>query len=434
MTRDHSEGQSSSSATSAVPAAVRDAVQQSIADAPREFDLSSGEGFCQATRAAARLAQLNALPADLEVLERELAEQSPAAPLSTQLALKLARSKAYVRAIDEPSFLSVVFAVYKEHERVLRPTEHAHGEDFLRRKVAQLKWLCDGTALDWELIAVDDGCPAGTGRLLEQIAREEGYGERVRVLHLADAIAKGVAVTRPLTTPDDSRKGGSIAYGMWDAVQTQRPNHVVVFTDADLSTHLGETGLLVHEIRAGALAAIGSRREETSVVIKGASRNDRGKLFIYLWKRLLAPLHRLTDTQCGFKAFDARHVAELTADLLEKKFAFDIELLLRVELMRSGSIAKVPVAWIDSEALSTTTDIQPYLPMLKQAAAMYCHYLEADPQAETFAAFIEQLDEARWQALLDHIPEAITSRDPATFGAFDAISAADLAAASGARS
>jgi hypothetical protein len=50
--------------------------------------------------------------------------------------------------------------------------------------------------------------------------------------------------------------------------------------------------------------AIGSRREPDSVVVKQGTRNDRGKLFIYLWKRMVPVLGDIIDTQCGFKAFD----------------------------------------------------------------------------------------------------------------------------------
>ena len=50
-------------------------------------------------------------------------------------------------------------------------------------------------------------------------------------------------------------------------------------------------------------AVIGSRREEASIVVKKGVRNLRGKLFIYLWKRLIPNLNYVVDTQCGFKAF-----------------------------------------------------------------------------------------------------------------------------------
>ena len=53
----------------------------------------------------------------------------------------------------------------------------------------------------------------------------------------------------------------------------------------------------------------------------------------------------------------------LVDEMIEKKFAFDIELLLRAELKKIDSISKVAIAWIDGDTASTTTDIQPYLVM-----------------------------------------------------------------------
>jgi hypothetical protein len=119
-------------------------------------------------------------------------------------------------------------------------------------------------------------------------------------------------------------------------------------------------------------------------------------------------------------------------DLLEKKFAFDIELLIRIRLRGQDSIARVPVAWIDSEALSTTTDIQPYLPMLKAIVKMYRAYLPADPGADGFAAFVDNLTEDAWSRLVENIPAGIAQREPAEFGGFSGVSAAELERAAGA--
>ncbi|MCP3984272.1 MAG: hypothetical protein GY723_07775, partial [bacterium] len=45
----------------------------------------------------------------------------------------------------------------------------------------------------------------------------------------------------------------------------------------------------------------------------------------------------------------------MVGEVEERGFAFDIELLTRIELRRPGAIAVVPTVWIDSEAESTTT-------------------------------------------------------------------------------
>ncbi len=345
------------------------------------------------------------------------------------LVLKIVRSKLLVRKMRDPLSVSVVFAVYKEHNRIRKKSEHPHGEDFLIKKVEQLRWLfSDNTNINWQLIVVDDGCPEGSGTIAREIAIKEQLAEEVRVLFLADAIDQRIGPVGTLSSTSDSQKGGSIVYGMWDAVQKAgTEGHIVVYTDADLSTHLGQVGLLLDPILTEEkLAAIGSRRETDSVVVKTGSRNSRGKLFIYLWKRLLAQLGDIVDTQCGFKAFKAEIVEEIADGILEKKFAFDIELLLRTLLIRQSSIAKVGIAWIDSEAASTTTDLSPYLPMLKAIVEMYRKYVPALEESDRFAAFIDALTEREFMILLDSIPEPILEREPYEFTNFKEVKAEEL--------
>ena len=390
-----------------------------VADAT--FDLTCSQDLDAARELAEVLGRDRTSAVALAELESELVATRDEVPLAVHLAVKLARSRALLVEHGGPLFLSVVFAVYKEHERILTADEHPFGEDFLDRKLAQLEWLLAGlSGMDFELVVVDDGCPCASGEVVAAKAAALGErGARVRVLSLAEAIDSGHCVTAGLNSTDESRKGGSVALGMWEAAAAKHPGHVVLFTDADLSTHLGQCGLLAAPVLAGHLVAIGSRRHEHSVVIKGGARNDRGKLFIYLWKGLLAPLTAITDTQCGFKAFDARILPKILDGMIERQFAFDIELMLRAQLERpddTGVIERVAVAWFDSEALSTTTDLQPYLAMLKKAAMMYRRYLPPTPEADELAAFIEELDEDRWQALLAAIPSAITERDPRDFG------------------
>ena len=356
------------------------------------------------------------------------AEAGPEVPIAVRLALKLAASRAAVREIREPAHLSVVFAVYREHTRILRPDEHEHGEDFLRRKLGQLEWLFERTPLHtWDLTVVDDGCPEGSGDLAQAIL-DERPGVNARVLWLADVIDAGPRITHGMASTDDSRKGGSIRYGMWEATRQHRQNHVILFTDADLSTHLSQAGLLLDPIvREGQTAAIGSRRHPASVVLKEGSRDSRGKLFIYVWKRLISRLPGITDTQCGFKAFRADSLGSWIEDVTESGFAFDIEFLLRTEQADPGTISTVPVAWIDSDAASTTTDLQPYLPMLRSAARFYREILPPDPTADEFAGLIESMSEEEFQRLIERIPAAITDREPLEFDEFAGITAAELA-------
>ncbi len=416
------------------PIAVSPLVAGMIEAAPAMLDLTERVHLDQVRADADVLFREYPDRVDLAALEVELAARKDEVPLSVHLAVKLAKSKRIVTAVTDDIHISVVFAVYKEHERIhKRDTAHPHGENFLLRKIEQLQWLfADSPNFSWDMIIVDDGCPDGSGRIAQQILEDHYDGDNVRVLFLAEAIEQGLPVTKPMTSPNDSRKGGSIAYGMWVAAQEARPYHIILFTDADLSTHLGQTGLLVDGIvNQEKLSTIGSRREPTSIVVKKGTRNLRGKLFIYLWKRIIYNIGYIVDTQCGFKAFTAPTVRAIVEDLIEKGFAFDIELLLKTELLQSQAIEKEPIGWIDSEALSTTTDIQPYLGMLKGMVAMYRKYLTPNPESDEFAAFIESLDEPAWQKLVDNIPAGIASREPAEFDVYHGVSVANLQAAIG---
>ena len=359
---------------------------------------------------------------ELLIVENSLIQKPDPPSIFLLLALKIAQSRLIIDQVDRPILISVVFAVYKEHNRILPPELHPHGEDFLRRKVDQMNKLCSGNPyVKWELIIVDDGCPEESGIIANQIVIKEHLDEYVRVLYLEDAIRQNISVVKSLKSTSESQKGGAILYGMWDAISKQnKEDQYVIYTDADLSTHLGQLGLLVNPLIQGDhLISIGSRRENNSVVVKQGMRNARGKLFIYLWKRLIKPLHDVTDTQCGFKAFKKDILFQILDNLVEKKFAFDIELLLKGKLVDANVITKVGIAWIDSEEASTTTDLQPYLPMLKAIVKMYKKYLPHEKEAEPFAEFINQLDESGFQKLVDNIPNDILKRDPSTYDKFN---------------
>lgn len=399
-----------------------------ITGSPESLNLTDEEHLEQVKIAADSLFALYPGQESLEQLEAQLAARKDQIPLFLHLAVKLAKSKRIIASIDHRHHISVIFAVYKERIRIQTSEVHPLGENFLLRKIAQLEWLFDPFPnFSWDLTLVDDGDPENTGVIAEQIIASQRLQDSVKVLYLEEAIRRNLPVTRPLTSADQSQKGGSITYGMWAAAQKDHPGQIIVYTDADLSTHLGQTGLLVDGLaHQGMDAAIGSRREDLSIVVKKGVRNTRGKLFIYLWKRLIPNLNYIVDTQCGFKAFTADTARAVVDDLIEKKFAFDIELLLKTELRRPGSIRKVPIAWIDSEAASTTTDLEPYLSMLQGIVAIYRKYLPKNPEAESFARFIDSLDDARWRRLVANIPSEITSRDPADFGNYNPVSADDL--------
>lgn len=394
----------------------------------KNLDLTNSENLIKVQSLADSLYEEILTVELLQKLEKELTTEKNNVGLSLQLAVKIALSKRILSQIKQKIHLTVVFAIYKEHTRILTGNEHEHGEDFLMRKIEQMKNLTkEFPNITWDMLIVDDGCPEKSGKIAQQILKEKYSGDNVKVLFLKDAIEKNEKTIENLKSTNESRKGASIEYGMYYATKIKKENHIIIFTDADLSTHLGQCGLLVDGIiNRNKKSGIASRREPASVVVKKGTRNTRGKLFIYLWKRMISPLNYIVDTQCGFKAFKAETVNKIILDNIEKKFAFDIELLLKTDLLEHKSIEKVPVAWIDSEAASTTTDIQPYLSMLKSISEMYKKYLPQNNEADDFAELINYLSEEKWNKLLENIPKEIAEKEPYEFDLFNDIKASKL--------
>jgi hypothetical protein len=251
--------------------------------------------------------------------------------------------------------------MYKEHNRIRTRAEHPAGEDFLRRKVSQLKWLFEGE-IDkaWELVFVNDGCPGKSGEIAERIIRQEGYNN-VRVLFLADAIAERSPVTKGLTSTDDSQKGGAIQYGMWSVIREQHDNarHIVIYTDSDLSTNIAQAGLLLLQLEnKKRMCTIGTRYDTggvycTPIGAQGLTNYDHMMLVFrhFIRTKLLPQLGEVVDTQCGFKAFKAEVLKKVLEQMTDKRFSFDMELLLLTALHsgRGGdAVGKAPIVWVES--------------------------------------------------------------------------------------
>ena len=402
-------------------------IDELIADAPADLDLRNASHLDAVDELTEAILDAHENPTSIAAFERQLASED--APLSARLAAKVAQSRALAEAHPDSTRVTVVVAMYAEHERLRPASEHPHGEDALARKVSQLdRLLGDLPNWEWHLLLVDDGCPYGSGAVAEEIIRSNGWQDRVDVLYLQDGIDERSPGVGTLRTTDESRKGGSIQYGMWVAAHDDSPEHAIVFTDADLSTHLGQIGSLVVPLgEAETTISIGSRREPLSAVAKRGDRNARGKLFIYLWKQILGSLDGVTDTQCGFKAFPADRTRAWVEACREKQFAFDIELLLLAHDDGRGSIARMPVAWIDSDAASTTDD-GAYLTMLQSVARMYRDHLPPNAASDEFADLVEELDAEAWLRLLANVPEDLLDLDPTEFDEHGAVvSAAELA-------
>lgn len=336
-------------------------VIETTRDMPLSMDLTDSEQERQAFDISELLLDLYPLEDELGRVSSRIVTEHRKYPVILHLALKLALSKLSLKLISAPIFSSFIVAMYNEHNRIRTNIEHPSGEDFLRRKVSQLNWLFEGEVdKKWELIFVDDGCPEKSGDIAAEIIQQEKYNN-VRVLFLADGIEEGTPVTKDLYSTSDSQKGGAIQYGMWSAIQEHHRNdhHIVFFTDSDLSTNIAQAGLLLSQLEdKNRMCAIGTRYSAGGVYCtpKGAMGvTDYDRLMLvfrhFIRSKLLPQIGEIIDTQCGFKAFKSEILKNVLDRMTDKRFSFDLELLLRTALQcgsRDNLIGEAPIVWIES--------------------------------------------------------------------------------------
>lgn len=162
----------------------------------------------------------------------------------------------------------------------------------------------------WEVILVDDGSTDATSHLLDIFAKTN----------------KGFIVVHN----QHQGKAGTVVSGVDKA-----KGSIVLFSDLDQATPIGEVEKLLPWFDKGFDVVIGSRNRKR----EGAplSRIIMARGFMML-RGIILGLKGITDTQCGFKGF-RRHVAK--------------DIFSRLQLYRSGSVVHGPMvtAGFDIEAL-----------------------------------------------------------------------------------
>ncbi len=153
-----------------------------------------------------------------------------------------------------------------------------------------------------EVVFVDDGSSDATPDRLDRAAAAH---DALRVVHL----------------PENRGKGAAIAAGVQAAA-----GDAILFFDADLSYPLASIDAALDHLRDGADVVIGGR-DLAAEADGGYSplRNLSSAGFNLLVEQTLAL--GVPDTQCGFKAFDARVARALFAQLSVQRFGFDVEVL-----------------------------------------------------------------------------------------------------------
>ncbi len=214
---------------------------------------------------------------------------------------------------QQPPYLTVVIPVFNEQERIAS-TLYAI-KDYLSQQ-----------HYSSEVLIIDDGSNDLTSEIVKVV---DIYGEEVKS-QKAGLLVENVK---------NIGKGYSIAKGLLIG-----EGEVLVFTDADSSTPIGEIEKLLCRINEGYDIVIGSRNlNESTVLQRPGLRTFTSKAFNLIATAL--GLISVSDSQCGFKAYKRKCARDIATRQKTNGYCFDIEHLHMAEKL-GYKIAEVPVHWI----------------------------------------------------------------------------------------
>ena len=214
-------------------------------------------------------------------------------------------------------YLSVIIPAYNEQTRIADSLYVI--KDYLSKQTYRS-----------EIIVVDDGSNDLTTEIVKFIGI---YGKE----HLEYAEESTL-----LENNTNVGKGYSIAKGMLRA-----SGEIVLFLDADHSTHIGEVEKLLPYFGLGFDIVIGSRRMKASIVDKTPWYRGLMSRLFNLAVRLFS-VAGISDTQCGFKAYRRKKAHKIVKQQHIYGFGFDVEHLYILQKL-GFKIKEVAIEWKHSE-------------------------------------------------------------------------------------
>ncbi len=213
----------------------------------------------------------------------------------------------------------------------------------LRRHLVELDRVLTEAGLDYELVAVSDGSTDGSPASLDGVAPD-----RLRRLELAKNRGKGEAL----------RTGLAVGRGRY-----------LGFIDADGDLPAGQVASFVSLLRShDPDVVLGSKRHPMSEVAYPPLR----RLYSWGFQQLVRLLFHLEvrDTQTGLKIVRREVLADVLARMVEKRFAFDLELLVVARRLGYRRFFEAPVR-IDERLTSTISTRAVWLTLLDTFAIFY---------------------------------------------------------------
>lgn len=204
-------------------------------------------------------------------------------------------------------FLSVVIPAFNEEKKI-------------GKAITQIRKFFKKKKASFEIIVVDDGS-------FDKTARE------------ARKAGKKLKHFRVISHMVNKGKGAAIKTGVMAS-----KGKFILFSDADLSTPIGEFERLWRFVESGFDVVIASRGKKESKILRhqGTFREFLGRSFGVLTKTLV--LRGINDPQCGFKLFKGDLGRKVFSKVKTNGVLFDVEFLLLAQ-KEGARIKEVPVIW-----------------------------------------------------------------------------------------
>jgi glycosyltransferase involved in cell wall biosynthesis len=207
----------------------------------------------------------------------------------------------------EKGMISILVPAFNESNKILR-------------NLKEIKHTVAAQGYDFEIIVVDDGSEDDT-------------------FEIVDMISRTVKEVRAYRSDTNKGKGAALR-----EAALKSKGDVIVFLDADLELHPRLIArLLEHMERENADVVLGSKRHPLSRLNYPWHRQVMSRTY-YLLNNILFGLP-VKDTQTGIKIFKRECLLSILPKLLEKRYAFDLELIVNIH----ASGYKIVEAPIDIE-------------------------------------------------------------------------------------
>lgn len=191
----------------------------------------------------------------------------------------------------------------------------------ITKSVTKIIEALDKIGEDFEIIISDDGSTDNTPSIVRNLVARNNT---IRYLRNELNLGRGEALTKAFLM---SR------------------GQVITFTDSDLATDLATLPVLIQKIQEGYDVSTGSRWLQGSMV----ERSPLRWVISFFYNKLVRLLFcsKLTDHQCGFKAFKRDVIMSLLEEVgvrHDRGWAWDTEVLIRAQ-RRGFRVAEFPVRW-----------------------------------------------------------------------------------------